>query len=313
MPHSGSPTVAWIGPPAGDELAWARRAAADLATVLDFADAGAVLAAPADGPWPALAFLASDVASRWTLADLIAISRRWPLTPLVSVAASLVEGRRRTGPPLHASEEVPWCELPARLRWWLADREAGRPGTLGLPATARREDRAVEAVAALRARGPGPPRPSSPWPIDRQAEGSAGRRSPHPAVTDGSDGPPGPPTRAGARVSVAAARASDLEGLADLVAASGRDVVRRSCGRPPLEETADVLVWDTGALAADHLAWLRLLVANRPKLAVVIIDSFPRAETTFLALQAGAAAVFGRPVSPESLAGALAARELGHR
>ena len=67
-----------------------------------------------------------------------------------------------------------------------------------------------------------------------------------------------------------------------------------------------MLVWDTGALGTGHLAWLGLLAANRPGLRVVVIDSFPRADTALAALRAGAAAVLGRPVSAESLAGALA-------
>lgn len=264
MTPAAPPVIAWVGTAAGAELAWARRALAELAVVHDFDDAGSVIAAAAGGTAPAVVILASDVSSRWPLEHLTSIARRWPLAPLVSVAASLVDGRRRSGPPLPAAEEVPWNELPARLACWLADRAAGRPGTLGLPVTARREDRAIEAAMALR--------PTA-----------------------------GPPTR----VSVAAERAVDLEGLADLVATTGRDIVRRVCGRPPLDEPADALVWDAGAIDAAHLAWLRMLAANRPDLATVMIDSFPRADTVAAAIQAGARAVLGRPVSPEALAGAL--------
>ncbi|MFM9025960.1 MAG: hypothetical protein ACKON7_11585 [Planctomycetaceae bacterium] len=264
MTPSTAPSIAWIGTAAGAELAWARRAVADVATVHEFAGADDVVAAPADGPWPAVALVGSDRGSRWGLPDLTAISRRWPLTPVVSVAASIVDGRRRSGPLLPATEEVPWSEVPARLAWWFADRAAGRPGTLGLPATARREERAVEAVAALR-----------------------------------------PTSRSAVRVSVAADRAVDLEGLADLITASGREVLRRTCGRPPLDEPADVLVWDTAALGPTHLAWLGMLAANRPELAVIVVDSFPRPETALAALEAGAAAVLGRPLAPESLAGSF--------
>lgn len=264
MTHAQSPSIAWIGSAVGAELAWAREAVADVATVHEFAGPDDVVAAPPGEPWPAVALVVSDHGSRWTLPGLTAVARRWPLTPLVSVAASIVDGRRRSGPLLPAAEEVPWSEVPARLAWWLADRAAGRPGTLGLPATARREERAVEAVAALR-----------------------------------------PATRPAARVSVAADRPVDLEGLADLVAASGREVLRRTCGRPPLDEPADVLVWDAATLGPTHLAWLGLLAANRPGLGVIVIDSFPRPETALVALQAGAAAVLASPVSPEALAGAL--------
>ncbi len=259
------PAAAWVGSADDVELAWVRTAVADLVQVREFGGVEAAVSAESGPFWPAVVLLGTDAASRWPLPALTAIARRWPLAPLVSVATSLVEGRRRSGPALPGAEEVPWNEVPVRLTTWLADRRAGRPGTLGLPATARREDRALEAVAALT-----------------------------------------PTARASTRVSVAADRPIDLEGLVDIVAASDREIIRRTCGRPPLDEPADVLVWDAGALGTAQLAWLQLLAANRPGLRVVVIDSFPRADTALAALRAGAAAVLGRPLSAESLAGALA-------
>lgn len=258
------PRIAWLGPATGSELAWARAAAGGIADVIDFADVPAVLATGPGDLWPAVALLGSDVSARWSLADLTAVARHWPLTPLVSVANGIVAGRRRSGPALPAVEEVPWNEVAARLTWWLADRDKGRPGTLGLPATARREDRALEAARALEPTGTCP-----------------------------------------TRVSVAADRPTDLEGIADLVSASGRTIVRRTCGRPPLDEPADVLVWDADPLGPSHLAWLRMLAANRPDLAVVVIDSFPGPDTALAALRSGATAVLGRPLCPEALAGAF--------
>ncbi len=257
------PAVAWVGAAHGPELEWARAAVAELVDVRDVPDVDAAEPMPF---WPAFVLLGSDASACWQLADLTTLARRWPLAPLVSVATSLVEGRRRSGPALPATEEVPWSELPARLATWLAVRAADRPGTPGLPATARREDRMLEAVAALAPAGP-----------------------------------------AGIRLSVAAQRPLDLDGLADLLAAAGHEVVRRSCGRPPLDEPADVLVWDAGTLDSSQLAWLGLLTANRPGLRIVVIDSFPRSDTALAALRAGAAAVIGRPIAPESLAGALGA------
>lgn len=262
--RNASRQIAWVGPAAGPELGWARDAAAELAEVIEFADATAVRATSIGEPWPAVVLLGSDVPARWPLADLAAVSRRWPLAPLVSVASGIVSGRRRSGPALPGVEEVPWSELAARLTWWLVDRDAGRPGTLGLPATARREDRVLEAATAL---APAEPR--------------------------------------FLRVSVAADRPVDLEGIADLVAASGRTLVRRTCGRPPLDEPADVLVWDTDPLGPAHLAWLRMLAANRPELAVVVVDAFPTADTALAALRSGAVAVLGRPLCPEAFAGVL--------
>ena len=265
-----APWAAWVGPTTGAELGWVRRAIGGLVDVVEFPDAAASVANVGDDAWPALVLLGSDVAARWPLSDLTALARRWPLAPLVSVAASLVDGRRRSGPGLPATEEVPWSEAPARLAWWLADRAAGRPGTLGLPTTARREDRALQAAVALRPDGP--------------SRGS---------------------------VSVAADRPADLDGLAALLAASGRDPLRCTCGRPPLDEPADVLVWDTGTLGPAHLSWLRMLAANRPGLGIVVVDSFPRPETALVALRHGAAAVLGRPLAPESLAGAMLRLESG--
>lgn len=264
------PAVAWIGDAVAPELAWARLQAGrhaeirDLTLPLDSAPAH-----PADDDrWPALVLLASDGPARWSLADAVRVSRRWPLAPLISVASTLVEGRRRSGPALPGIEEVPWCDLPSRLAGWLADLTAGRRGTLGLPMTSRREDRVIEAATRLRR-----------------------------VVTAG----PGP------TMSVAAARPADLEGLGDLLAAAGYTVARRSLGRPPLDEPADVLVWDVERCTDDQLSWLRMLAANRPALEVMLVVSFPRREVVDAAMAAGAAAVLGRPLAVESLAGALVA------
>jgi hypothetical protein len=264
------PAVAWIGDAAAPELAWARQQAGRHAEIRDLPlPLGSAPAGPADDDlWPALVLLASDGPARWSLADAVRVSRRWPLAPLVSVASTLVEGRRRSGPALPGIEEVPWCDLPSRLAGWLADLAAGRRGTLGLPVTSRREDRVIEAATRLCR-----------------------------AAADG----PGP------SMSVAAARPADLEGLGDLLAAAGYTVARRSLGRPPLDEPADVLVWDVERCTDEQLSWLRMLTANRPALAVVLVVSFPRREVVDAATAAGAAAVLGRPLAVESLAGALVA------
>ena len=220
---------------------------------------------------PAVILLASPTPAAWVLADLLPLRLRWPLAPVVSVASGLVDGRRRSGPPLPGVDEVPWHDLAGRLSWWLADREAGRPGTLGMPATARREERFLEATCGRRQRG---------QPL---------------------------------QVAVAARRAVDLEAVGDLVAAAGGIVAHQTCGRPMLEESSDVIVWDPGPLADADLAWVGLLVASRPRRQVVLLESFPRAERVMAAVQAGALAVLGRPGSAEALAGTLlqAARAVG--
>lgn len=265
------PSIAWLGGAAVPELAWARQEAGRLAPIVDLSEPGAIpVAHDVDGTRPALVLLASDVPARWSLGDAVRVSRCWPLAPLVSVASSLAEGRRRSGPPLSGIEEVPWNDLPARLIGWLADLRHGRRGTLGLPATARREDRVLAAT-------------------DRVGRGS---------TADG----------AAWTVSVAASRPADVEGAADLLVAAGHVLARSSSGRPPLDEPADVLVWDVDRCTDEHLAWLRMLAANRPRLVVVLVVSFPRLEVVQAALAAGAATVLGRPLTLESLAGALLAR-----
>jgi len=264
----------WIGQVAGSELAIARRRLAERMAVVDAPDArsaGAIFEAAVEaaglpaGTAPTLVLLATDRPGRWKLDDTICLGRRWPLAPIVSLLTSLGDGRRRSGPPLAGVEDVVWHDLPGRLEHWLGELDAGRPGPLGLPATARREERLLEGGFT------------------------------RPVRSDG-----------GLAVSLVAAREGDLEPLADLLRLAGRRVVGRSCGRPRLDEPAPVLVWDVVSLDGDALDWLRMLIANRPGLAVVLLESFPRGDSTEAALRAGARAVLGRPVSLESLAGTLA-------
>jgi hypothetical protein len=258
----------WIGSADTVELDVARRWAGDLADVVEVAAPEEAIASPPPAfleRSPAAVVLASATPARWSLGDCVALSRRWPLAPIVSVAAPLAEGRRRSGPQLPGVEEVPWSDLPGRLAWWLFDRHRGRPGGLGMPTTARRDERLLEVA-------------------DRVAEFASWR---------------------GHRVSVAASRPVDVEGVADMISAAGRTVVRRICGRPTLDEPADVLVWDVPAMSTADLTWLGMLTANRPGLAVILLDSFPRGDGVLAGLRAGARAVLARPVSLEALTGAL--------
>jgi hypothetical protein len=262
------PRLLWIGAAALADLRMARDWAAQMAEVHDAGSPAVAVAVP-PAPFvdrsPAVILLAADTPARWNLTDVVPLAIRWPLAPIVAVAGTLVDGRRRSGPPLSGIEEVAWHELPGRLAWWLADRSAGRAGTLGMPATIRREDRFLEASRGPRAVN------RAAWPL----------------------------------VSLAATTGGDLEGLADLADAAGLLIGRRRRGRPPLDESAGVLVWDVGRLDGEHLAWLRMLAANRPALRIILLESFPRSDSTSAALQAGAAAVLGRPVSVEALAGTL--------
>ena len=257
--------VLWVGSSAPADLRLTREWVGRMAEVYDVASPAAAVAAPPE-PFadrsPAVVLVAVASPGNWSLGDLVPLAIRWPLAPIVAVGGALADGRRRSGPPLPGIEEVPWHDLPGRLAAWLADRDAGRAGTLGMPAAARREDRFLEP-----GRSPGDSR--------------------------------------GPVVALAAANGGDLDGLVDLTRAAGAVVGRRSRGRPPLDESAPVLVWDVGRLDADQLAWLRMLAANRPGLRIILLDSFPRPDTAAAAFQAGVAAVLGRPASAETLAGTL--------
>lgn len=260
----------WIAAdPTDAELDMARSETAAVATVIELrSPAQAVEEADGllDSSHPTVAVLASDCPGRWSLADAVLLSRRWPLTPIVSVAASLADGRRRSGPPLAGVEEVPWSDWSSRLTWWLTELDRGHPGPLGMPTTARRDERLLDSAPRVVA---------------------AGRES------------------GGLRISIAAHRAADVEPLCDLVSALGQTVVRRTSGRPAVDQEADLLIWDVGDCDATQLSWLRMLAANSPDLEIVLLDSFPRAETAALARSAGAVAVLSRPLSLEALAGTV--------
>ncbi len=216
---------------------------------------------------PDVVILAADRPGRWTPAEALAVSLRWPLVPILAVSTSLADGRRRSGPPLPGVEEIPWHDAAGRLTRWFADRDAGLPGSLGQPCTARREERLLEAPSFM----PGL-RSSEPLPA----------------------------------VSVAARRLLDLEGISELLLAAGHPVARRTVGRPHLEDGAGCIVWDACRLDPDDLEWLRMLLANQPGTAVVVLESFPRGDSALAALRAGAAAVLSRPVGLEALGGTLA-------
>jgi len=270
LPGTGRlPPALWIGPTqATGELALARAWIAGRAEVVDAHSPAAAVADPPESirdRSPAVILLASSAATTWSVLECATVSRRWPLAPLVSVAATLVEGRRRSGPALPGIEEVAWNELPGRLAWWLCDRAAGAAGTLGMPATARREERLLEASRRIAEMRP--------------------QRS--------------------ARVEVAAGRALDVDALTDLVVAAGHTVVGRRVGRPPIDHAADAVVWDAGHVETPHITWAGLLAANRPGGVIVLLDSFPRSETAAAAIRVGATAVLSRPASLESLSGIL--------
>lgn len=228
--------------------------------------ADAVAWEAAAGRRPGVVFLAADRPGRWPLDAVVEATRRWPLATLLGVMASLGEGRRRSGPVIGGIEEVAWHELPGRLECWLAELAAGRAGALAAPATARREDRLLGALDSVMT-------------VER-----GDLRAP---------------------VWLAGGRGADLEGLADLLALAGRRVAGTTCGRPPLDSVSPLIVWDVVAIGLDDLAWLRMVAANRPGAGIVLLESFPRGDSTQAALRAGASAVVGRPLTLEALEGTL--------
>jgi|LakMenEpi03Aug12_release.lakeMendotaPanAssembly.Ray.scaffolds.fasta_scaffold03636_16 hypothetical protein len=263
----GSPRrVLWIGDVDGDELSIARESIQRIADCTVIRPSSADDADDDAGSAPDCVLLVADRPGRWNAEQALAIRRRWPLAPIFAIATSLGDGRRRSGPPLPGIEEIPWHDAPGRLACWFADLDAGLPGSLGLASTVRREDRLLDAPAFQ-------PRPRFRTLL--------------------------PPVTLSARTTV------ELDGLADLVIAAGHPVEARSIGRPELAPPSRLVVWDACRLESADLEWLRLLVANRPGVAVVILDSFPRGDSCRAALQAGAAAVLGRPVSLEALVGTL--------
>lgn len=274
LPGAERRCILWIGDAATTELAIAHRGLAAIADMIDIATpAGAVgLASMGPGSSPAFAVLAADRPGRYTQADAVLVSRAWPLVPLVSVATSLGEGRRRSGPALPGVEEIPWHDLASRGAWWLATLSVGGTSPLGTPTTARREERVVDVVAGCRVELPHAP-----------AIGGA-------VAADGED---------------------SVEGLAGLLAQAGYRVTARFTGRPPVDLAADVLVWDVGDLAGERIEWLRLLAANRPGLGIVVVDGFPRGDGVIEALAAGATAVIGRPIVLEAVLGAVLGCHVG--
>lgn len=277
--------VAWIGGSPGSELAWCRQATARLACVSDVDGPPSAAVDPESIPgrpvsraehehhaewlWPTVVVLATDAPGRWNLDDAITVARRWPLAQMVSVATSLNDGRRRSGPALPGVEEIAWHEFPARLAAWLADLDAGLPGALGLPPAVRREDRLLQIAGGV-----------ARW---------RGRWT--------------------SRVTIAAADQVAVEGLADVVAAMGHAITTRTVGRPPVDVPSEVVVWEVSVIDGAVIAWLRLLASQQPGRRVVVVEAFPRDDGVLAALRAGATAVLGRPLGLEALGGALLLRD----
>ena len=153
-PVKGSPSppcrrLLWVG--ASSATLEFRLAAAETATILPMREVPDVPSAcelPEADPPPTIICIAESRPGLIGFADVLALTRRWPLARVVSVESCLADGRRRSGPRLPGVTCIAWHDFPARLRWWLATLDAGRPGSLGLPLTARHEERWHREAAA---------------------------------------------------------------------------------------------------------------------------------------------------------------------
>ena len=198
-------------------------------------------------------------------ADIIALSRRWPLARIVSVASCLADGQRRSGPTLPGVMAVPWHDFAARLRCWVAELASGRPGSLGHPVTARRDER------------------WQPTSLSSDVDHTQRRL----------------------QVTVASATSATAEAVSDLVRVAGGEVVQQLAGRPAIADESPCIIWDCGERLDSALGWLHLLAGQRPGRLIILLCSFPRGDTVAAARAAGAAAVLGRPADREALSGLL--------
>lgn len=270
-PSDVNPRAVWVGPADADELALARGVLESRleTTVIDPEGLGEP---EPDDREPFVACLAADGPRRPAHETALQLARRWPLCRFVAISSSLCEGRRRSGPVLAGVEEMPWHDLPGRLECWLDDVAARRPGWLGQPATVRREDRLLE---GLRTGGAT---------VD---DAVRHRTVPHRTVA------------------IAAARPESLDGLASLVSSFGWPTTFAQVGRPPMDASADVLLWECPESVATELSWLGILAAHRPSADIVLLESFPRGDRACEAIRAGAAWVLGRPTPADVLFGTL--------
>ena len=231
----------------------------------DIAAASRLPAADENSLPPTIICLAEPRPGLIGFADVLALSRRWPLAQIISISSCLADGCRRSGPALPGVTCVAWHDFPARLQCWLVELAAGRPGSLGLPATARRDER---------------------WQHPARAAAVAGVRW-RPQVT------------------VAGDSAATAEAAADLVRVAGGEVIHQATGRPPIADESACIVWDRGDRIDGDLGWLELLAGQRPGRLIVLLCSFPRGDAVAAARAAGATAVLGRPADREALTGIL--------
>ncbi len=220
-------------------------------------------------PEPTIICLAETHPGQVHYKDVLRLIHHWPLSRVVAVGSCLSDGRRRSGPVMDGILEVPWHDLPSRMRVWLQRIKTGVPSSLSRAPTLRREERwLAEAIE----------RQTFCDTVDQSAQ---------------------------ATVTVAASSKMMAEAVSELVPAAGGILVNCVSGKPAIQDTADVILWDLYDSPESQLEWIRLLTSQKPNRAIALLCSFPRGDTAQAAMEAGATAILGRPTDCEAIRGVL--------
>ena len=226
-------------------------------------------AATSGDPEPLIICLSETHPGQIHDAEVLRVTRRWPLSKIVVVGSCLADGQRRSGPLLSGVLTVPWHDLPSRMIVWLHGLESDQPSSLADAPSFRRDER---------------------WLLDATTT-----KTPHTVLDQSTQ----------VRVTVAASTDTAAEAVHELVTAAGGIVQQAVTGKPPIQDTADVVIWDLHDSPELQLEWIRLLTCQNPHRIIALLCSFPRSETAQGAIDAGATVVLGRPTDGEALRGVL--------
>ena len=166
------------------------------------------------------------------------LTSRWPLSKIVVVGSCLADGQRRSGPLLNGVLTVPWHDLSSRIIVWLHRLKSGQPSSLADAASFRREER---------------------WLVDATTT-----NAPHTVLDYVTQ----------VRVTVAASTDTTAEAVSELVTAAGGLVEQTITGKPPIQDTADVVIWDLHDSPEFQLEWIRLLTCQNPRRIIALLCSF---------------------------------------
>ena len=220
-------------------------------------------------PEPTIICLAETRPGKIHFRDVFRLTQHWPLSRIVSVGSCLSDGRRRSGSVVDGILEVPWHDLPSRMKVWLQRIDSGAFSSLTSPPTFRRDERwLAEAIETQ--------------PFHETSD----RTTP-------------------ATVTVAASSQTMAEAVGELITMAGGTLVHCVTGKPPIQDTAELIIWDLQDSPELQLEWIRLLTSQNPNRTLALLCSFPRSDTAHAAIEAGATAVLGRPTDCEAIRGVL--------